>query len=128
MKNTTLIFGIVILVALVGGFLYWENSRSNYTPTSNNDVPSSGDFQKVVISFKNYNYYPNTITVKAGKPVRVYLDNSVGGCYRSFNIRELDVSKYLATSNDYVEFTPTTAGRYKFECSMGMGTGTLIVE
>ena len=34
----------------------------------------------------------------------------------------------LQTPTDYVEFTPTKKGTFGFACSMGMGTGTLIVE
>ena len=77
---------------------------------------------------KNYNYYPQTVKVKANQPVRIYLDKSVAGCYRSFTIRDFGVVKYLETEKDYVEFTPNKKGSFRFACSMGMGTGTLIVE
>ena len=89
---------------------------------------ANGQMQKIVLGIKNYNYYPNTIKVKAGEPVRIYLDNSVVGCYRSFTIREFGIAKYLKTPNDYIEFTPNKKGTFRFACSMGMGTGTLIVE
>ncbi len=116
------------MISLVGGFVYYEKSSQTYVPSSSNNDSPSGEFQKVVLSFKNYNYYPNTVNVKVGEPVRVYLDSSVGGCYRSFTVKQLGLSKYLATPNDYLEFTPTEKGTFKFACSMGMGTGTLIVE
>ena len=58
----------------------------------------------------------------------IYIDKSVVGCYRGFTIRELGISKYLPTPDDYVEFTPTEPGTYGFACLMGMGTGTLVVE
>ena len=86
------------------------------------------DVQNVVLGIKNYNYYPNTINVKVGMPVRISLDNSVVGCYRSFTIKELGIAKNLQTPNDYVEFVPEKKGTYRFACSMGMGHGTLIVE
>ncbi len=127
MKNITLILGIIILIAVGGGFLYYEKSSQNYVP-SGTDQSSTGDFQKVTLSFQNYNYYPNTIKVTAGQSVRIYLDSSIGGCYRSFTIKQLGLAKYLATPNDYLEFTPAEKGSYKFACSMGMGFGTLIVE
>ena len=75
---------------------------------------SNGDYQKVVLGIKDYNYYPNTITVKANQPVRIYLDESVGGCYRSFTVREFGVSKYLRSPEDYVEFVPTKTGTFGF--------------
>ena len=123
-KNLFIIFGIVLLVGIVGAFVY-TNNNSN---AGVNSSGGSGDLQEVTIGIKNYNYYPNTITVKVNQQVRIRLDSSVVGCYRSFNIAQLGLSKYLATPNDYLEFTPTERGTYTFTCSMGMGRGTLIVE
>ena len=91
-------------------------------------VVDNEDVQVIVLGIKNYNYYPNTVTVKANEPVRIYLDSSVSGCLRSFTIKDFGIAKNLPTPNDYVEFTPTKPGIYPFACSMGMGTGTLIVE
>lgn len=125
MKNTTILITIGILALLVGGFLYMNGALSNGLKTSSG---GSGDVQKITLSFKNYNYYPNTIRVNAGQPVSISLDSSVGGCYRSFTIRELGLSKYLQTPSDTLDFTPTEKGSYRFACVMGMGTGTLIVE
>ena len=84
--------------------------------------------QKVVISEKNLNYYPNEIKVKAGQPVSISLDSSVTGCLRSFNIRDLGVSKNAKTPSDTIDFTPIKKGTFKFACSMGMGYGSIIVE
>lgn len=127
MSNKLMIFIIIILVAGAGIFLI-NNSGDSPTGNSTNENSNSGDYQKVVLGIKNYNYYPNTIKVKVDQPVRIYLDKSVVGCYRSFTIRDFGVAKYLPTENDYVEFTPTKKGSFRFACSMGMGTGTLVVE
>ena len=88
----------------------------------------TGKTQEVVLSMKNYNYYPNTIKVKSDIPVRIYLDESVVGCYRGFTIRDFGINKYLKTPEDYIEFTPNKKGTFVFACSMGMGTGKIIVE
>lgn len=123
----SLLYVILFLVLIViGGFLFLKSSDNGV----NGGVvgSKSGDVQNVVLGIKNYNYYPNTINVKVGMPVRISLDESVFGCYRSFTIRELSVNKYLKSPEEYVEFTPTKTGTYRFACSMGMGTGTLIVE
>lgn len=123
----TIFYSILILALVVGGFVFLGGSSS----TNGNSVAdngNNGDYQKVTLSIKNYNYYPDTITVKSGQPVRIYLDESVVGCYRSFTIRELGIAKYVRSPSDYVEFTPTKPGTYRFTCSMGMGTGTLVVE
>ena len=124
-KSTLYTIGILLLIAISGYVMI----KDEVSPTGNviNDN-SNEDFQKVVLGIKDYNYYPNTVTVKSGKPVRVYLDSSVSGCLRSFTIRDFGIAKNLPTPEDYVEFTPTKKGTFQFACSMGMGTGKLIVE
>ena len=121
------IYGILIflVIVLVGYFFLKSNNTVNGNVIN---TDSNGEVQKVTLSIKNYNYYPNTITVKSGTPVRIYLDNTVTGCLRSFTIKDLGIAKNLPKPNDYVEFTPNKKGTYRFDCSMGMGTGTLIVE
>ena len=125
-KKTTLYFALVVILIIGAGYflLNEDNVETSNVPLNNDD----GDFQKVVIGVENLNYYPNTITVQSGIPVRIYLDESVSGCLRSFTIRDFGVAKYLKAPNDYVEFTPNKKGSFRFACSMGMGTGTLIVE
>jgi plastocyanin domain-containing protein len=125
-KSTLYISGIILLI-LIGGFLFLKSGDSSTSENTLNGN-SNGEVQKVVIGMNNYNYYPNTIKVKAGIPVSISLDESVYGCFRDFTIREFGVRKYLKTPQDTVEFTPTKKGTYTFACSMGMGTGTLIVE
>ena len=127
MKNITIIVGIIAIL-LVGGFFAFSNSNGEDVKV-NEDAPQNIEgVQEVVLSMKNYNYYPNEIVVEANKPVSISLDSSVRGCYRAFTIKELGVSKYLATPEDSVEFTPSKAGKFKFACSMGMGYGTLVVK
>ncbi len=125
MKTTTYLVMIIILVISIGFFIL-KNSPSIIS--SNSASAGSGEVQKVVIGMKNYNYYPNTIKVKVNKPVSISLDNSVGGCFRSFTIREFGIAKYLASPEDKITFTPTKTGTFRFACSMGMGTGTIIVK
>ncbi len=118
------IFGILLLVGVAGYLMIENKSSAQLTP----NTIDNGEFQKVVIGVKDFNYYPNTINVRVNEPVRIYLDKSVGGCLRTFTITEFGIAKYLRTPNDYIEFTPTKKGTFRFACSMGMGTGTLIVE
>ena len=88
----------------------------------------SGEVREFTLGMKNYNYYPDSITVKAGQPVKISLDKTAQGCFRDFTIRDLGVRKYLQKTSDFVEFTPTKKGTYTFACSMGMGYGKLIVK
>ena len=117
---------LTILLVVAGGYLLLGQSPEGSSGAILGG--NGGDYQKVTLSIKNYNYYPNTVNVKVNEPVRIYLDESVAGCYRSFVIKQLGVAKYLKTPDDYLEFTPTKLGTYGFACVMGMGTGTLIVE
>ncbi len=121
------VIGTVFAVVLMrnSGYAVFDTKSAG-----NRDAVSqtSGDVQQVTLSIKNYNYYPQTITVKQGVPVRLTLDSSVTGCYRTFVIPAFGVNSYSKDSTDVIIFTPTTKGIFKFQCSMGMGYGTLIVE
>ena len=117
-----------MLILIVGAGYFLLGNQEVQNSGTNNNGNGDGEFQKVVLGVKNLNYYPNTIKVQEGKLVRIYLDSSVTGCLRSFTIRDFGVAKYLKTPNDYVEFTPNKKGSFRFSCSMGMGTGTLVVE
>ncbi|HLC74086.1 MAG TPA: cupredoxin domain-containing protein [Candidatus Nanoarchaeia archaeon] len=123
-KKSTLHLLAVILIVVIGGYFL----VNNFENSSAEKVVVTEDIQEVVIGMKDYNYYPNTVEVELGKTVRISLDSSVGGCFRDFTIRDFGVRKYLKTPSDYVEFTPTKPGTYTFACSMGMGTGKLIVK
>jgi plastocyanin domain-containing protein len=126
MKDKTVTFLLIILVVGLGWFFIGNSSTSGGNSTNGNSA--STNVQKVTIGIKNGNYYPNTITVKVGQPVRIYLDSTVSGCYRTFTIKDFGIVRTLPTPNDYIEFTPTKKGTFRFACIMGMGTGTLIVE
>ncbi|MDE1848676.1 MAG: cupredoxin domain-containing protein [Nanoarchaeota archaeon] len=132
MKNTTIAV-IIGLVLVIGGIFFFANAQSisgdyNNQNSNTSQASQNGNVQKVVLSLKNYNYYPNMITVKAGEPVSISLDNSIQGCYRYFAIPQLNLGKALPTPSDTLDFTPTQKGTYRFQCGMGMGYGTLIVE
>ena len=128
MKNTTIFFVIVAMVFLLGGFIF-VNSQSSITgDVVKNPTDLQGQTQKVVLSVKDYNYYPREVRVKSGVPVEISLDSSVKGCLRSFTIKDFGVSGYLKTPKDKITFTPNKKGTFTFACAMGMGYGKLIVE
>ncbi len=127
MKNTTMILGIIVLLA-IGGYFVFGSSQEGNIEVNGNVVNNLEEVQKFVLSEKDYNYYPREVRVKANQPVSISLDKSVTGCLRSFTIKDLKVAKYLRTPSDSLEFTPTQQGTYTFACSMGMGYGKLIVE
>ena len=126
-KNSLWKYGFFIIIAVIGIFIFVNASGEENNPVTGNVIADNsapnGDTQKITLGVKNYNYYPNTITVKEDQPVELTLDKSVSGCLRSFNIKDLGVRGY-----DKITFTPTQKGTFGFSCAMGMGYGTLIVE
>ena len=124
MKNLGYIIIIVFLVSIFG-YMLLGTAKTTNNQIENQDLSNA---QQITLSMKNYNYYPETITVKEGQPVAITLDNSVSGCFRAFTIKDFGVSKYSQSVNDKIVFTPNKKGTFRFACSMGMGYGTLIVE
>src|SRR3989344_3358380 len=115
-KSTLYMIGI-----LIGNFML--KSGNAVSGGNNGKVIGTGEIEKITLSMKNYNYYPNTVKVKQGSTVRMYLDESIYGCLRSFTVPAFGVKKYLKTPEDYVEFVANKKGEFTFACSMGMGTG-----
>ena len=126
MSNKITIIGILILVALVAGFVFAKSGNTNSAPITGNVV--AGEMQKVVLSQDDLNY--KDANVQAGKPIAISADGSVTGCLRSvvFNLNGKKYSKYLKTTSDTLELPALSKGTYTFSCSMGMGFGKLIVE
>ena len=122
-KNAVYIL-VFLAIVLVGAFSLWPKNSDN----SGNVDLGTGEAQKIVLSEKNANYYPGTISVKAGQPVELTLDSSVKGCLRSLVIKDFGVAQYAQTPKDTINFTPTKRGTFTFACSMGMGYGKIIVE
>lgn len=123
MKSIYYLIGLISIIVGLGVFILANGNNENNLLSS-----GSTDYQEIIISYKNYNYYPQVVEVEIGKPVRIYLDSSVKGCFRQFVIRKFNVNKYLKTPSDYIEFTPNKIGTYPFQCGMGMGTGEIIVK
>ncbi|KKP54312.1 MAG: hypothetical protein UR46_C0025G0002 [Parcubacteria group bacterium GW2011_GWA1_33_6] len=129
MKNTTLGVIALVVVLLIGGYAFFNLGESNeYSVTGNTIEGGNGESQKIVLGMKDFNYYPNTIKVKADQPVEITLDDSVDGCLRAFTIKEFGVSKLARTPEDKIVFTPTKKGTFSFACTMGMAYGKIIVE
>ncbi len=99
------------------------------TPSSQNTVQEIDGVQTITLSWGKFNYNPETISVTAGKPVRITADlTRLSGCFQSLVIPDLEIEHYFDVGSETLEFTPTTKGTFTFSCAMGMGKGTLIVE
>ncbi|HIH18841.1 TPA: hypothetical protein HA225_02590 [Candidatus Micrarchaeota archaeon] len=89
-----------------------------------------GEVQVVSLHASAYGYDKNTISVKAGQPVR--LDFSAepnSGCGRQVIIDNVGVNM-VSRNGETVSatFTPPAPGVYKFHCSMNMFRGELIAS
>lgn len=109
-------------------------TQSEASPASQSVDAESETAGTQTISVEGGGFYfkPNQIKVKKGDKVTLEF-KSVGGQH-DFVIDELDVKTPLTTngSTSKVEFTPETAGTFKFYCSVGnhraMGMeGTIVV-
>lgn len=114
----------IILIVLLAGYFMLDFGKGKEVSLE----VGTGDALEIVIGMKNYNYYPNTVTINVGQPVSLALDSSVVGCFRDFTIRDLGLHEYLRTPEDKMQFTVDKPGTYTFACSMGMGSGKLVVK
>lgn len=138
MKNTTLLFMIALALVAAGIFL-WQEETHGPLPLPDR-VISGGVIQEGMVSssetgaqdlrlsIKDGNYYPQVLEVKKGRMVRLTLDSSVKGCFRSLTIKNLNIFEYSPTPSKRIEFTPDKEGTFVFACSMGMGYGKLVVS
>ena len=127
MKKNILYLGLIIIIIVTSIIFISTRSETKIVKPIDN-VSDNINYQKVVISMKNSNYYPREIRVKANQPVEITMDNSVYGCFRSLVIRGLGVSGYSLDPSDKIVFTPKQQGVYTFTCSMNMAYGKFIVE
>jgi sulfite exporter TauE/SafE/copper chaperone CopZ len=86
--------------------------------------------QVVKMNVSGGGYSPNKITIRAGVPVAWEItSDSNPGCASTIISRSLFTDSVYVAPNTTVtkEFTAPTPGTYRFSCSMGMYTGTIIV-
>lgn len=95
-------------------------------------APREGAPEEVVVA-ADFSFAPSTITVAAGEPVNLVLQND-GSIFHTLTIAELDF-ELRANAGDEIggAVTPPQPGRYEFVCSVpghasqGM-RGTLVVQ
>jgi hypothetical protein len=92
------------------------------------DVASSGNVQKVLLTFENYEYILTPSTLKKDVPVEMTVDlDSVYGCMRDVVISSFNVRKYVREGDNVITFTPDKEGTFNIVCSMNMGRGKFSV-
>lgn len=73
-------------------------------------------------------YTPNGLYVQKGIPVRWIIDGkSINSCNGQIIVPSLKVQKNLKSSENIIEFTPTSSKDISFSCGMGMIRGVIKV-
>jgi plastocyanin domain-containing protein len=119
------------LVTLLGlgliGFIVWFFwlKRS----TGQRAAETSSGYQEAMILVKG-GYTPDTIVVRAGKPVRLnFRREETASCSEKVIFADFNKSADLPTGQLVsVELLPKQPGEFGFACPMGMFRGRLIVE
>ncbi len=124
------IAAVAVITVLVGGgyMLVRRGSSSVQTGTNPGNAGAqettdmsviSEEVQEVTIEAKEFSFSPSVITVKAGQPVRIRLQNT-GKMPHDWVIDGLaKTSTIKSGETDTIEFTPTEAGTFSFYCSVG---------
>jgi len=132
------VIGIIILffVALLVFKITAVNSGKANQEINNNfgqeNIVIKDGIQEVLLEYKKYpneykfNYYPEVIELKNQMPVKIIADDSLDGCFATFNVPELGIS-HSFYNNKILEFTPTKTGTFSFSCPMSMGGGKLVI-
>lgn len=113
-------------LALIGGiaWFFWGPRREGYRAA----VTSSG-YQEAMVLVRG-GYAPDTIVVRAGKPVRLsFRREESSACSEMVVLGDFGKSAKLPEGELVpVEFLPKEPGTYEFTCQMGMLRGRLVVE
>ncbi len=93
-------------------------------------LPIGADgYQEGLIVVKG-GYSPDTIKVRAGRPVRlVFRREETAACSERVLLPDFERSAALPTGESVaIEFIPKEPGAHQFTCQMGMLRGLIIVE
>ena len=122
---------IIIILFVLFGCTSNNNKDSNniFNEGTTYEAKVNNGIQEVKLSWGKFNYNPSKIIVKKDLPVKIIADTDrLQGCYSSLIIKDFGVSKLFSNKDNIVQFTPTKTGEFHFSCSMGMGSGTLVVK
>lgn len=101
------------------------------TEQKTGELPPIVDGKQVVkMTVSGAGYSPSEITIRAGVPVKWEITaDSSPGCASTIVSRNLFTDQVYVPTNSTIikEFTAPNPGTYRFSCSMGMYTGTIVV-
>ena len=101
-----------------------SNTGNGTTAEAQNAPEVVNGVQEVRMKVRAEGYFPDSLTVKAGVPVRWVVDGTdAAGCNTSLVIPSMNIFKSLESGDNIIEFTPKKPGKLLFSCSMGMYRG-----
>ena len=138
-KSSGLFFKFVGLVVIAMAFFNISNGltlagvKKNATERTvqaqDPNVKMENGIQVVRMEQNAQGYYPNVFTVKKDIPVK-WIVKSVYpySCASSLVVQKLNIRASLTEKEQVFNFSPKESGEIPFSCSMGMYSGTIIVE
>ena len=120
-KKRILLTGVLLASAVVSGLLIY--TRANAVPAE----------RVIHITAKNFQFNPDSITLKKGEPVVFEIssgDRKHGFSLRAFGVR----TDVLPGKVSRIRFTPDKTGKFTFSCDVFCGdgheemTGTVVVN
>ncbi len=127
-----LVFSVVALVLVAAGFLLNSANGTNTSDGFNQQQnqtfnAASGETQNITIGLGSGGYYnPKEIRVKVGTKLRLTADpNTLTGCMRTVVIQNYG---RVTVGGAPLEFVADKPGTFRMSCTMGMGSGQLVVE
>ena len=109
MKLRLFVAGVLGLVVIVGAIVFVSSGSANAGQAA----------QTLTVKMADLSFGPDTITLKAGQPVTIELEND-DSMVHAFSIDTLNVQSDVigAHQASSVTFTPAQAGTYQFYCPM----------
>lgn len=126
-KTSTIILAVLALAVVLIVVLLPKKSSENPAAVS---APINSGVQQIDVAVLDQGYSPSVVKLKANMPAQINFVGKSYGCAGAViskdfwsGIKVVPVGKELA-----VTFTPTKPGTYRYTCSMGMYSGTIVVE
>ena len=117
---------VTVLGVAAGAWVLWYFV---FTPGPALTAAAKGGVQEVRITVKG-GYTPDTVVVRAGKPVRLlFYRDETAECSDRLVLEAFGVDRPLPPfETTAVEFTPAAAGEFPFRCGRTVLKGLLVVE
>ena len=119
MQSKTIGIIIVVLVAIVGGYILLKGSYQSPAVTSEKTQAPASGITEISVVGTEYGFSPVSISVKAGEQVKITFRNN-GKALHNLTLEELGIGTKTigGGKTDVVEFTVPSSGTYTFFCSV----------